>query len=187
LRSPEIVCVTGEWGTLTRKSRQGTHPITLSGRLRDQTISTPQHAQHSNSSPIIAMAPSRPRLAFTQTTLQGSFIKRPSSSVNNATASGDAHRISKKKPSAKSKPQPKSPNSTTSDRILTDVLLAIKPVHLANIASQQKNHEYRKYRLRDEVTRLWLYETGEGGKGRASITYVTPNLPPYSISSSGVY
>lgn len=53
------------------------------------------------------------------------------------------------------------------DRVLTDVLLSIKPVHLANIVSRQKNHEYRKYRLRDGVTRLWLYETGDDGGRRA--------------------
>jgi hypothetical protein len=53
------------------------------------------------------------------------------------------------------------------------VLLAIKPVHLANIASQQKNHEYRSYRLKDGIERMWLYETSEGGKGRSAITYVS--------------
>jgi hypothetical protein len=36
----------------------------------------------------------------------------------------------------------------------TNVLMAIKPVHLTNIASRQKNYEYRKYRLRDGVERL---------------------------------
>jgi hypothetical protein len=56
------------------------------------------------------------------------------------------------------------------NRVVTDVLLAIKPIHLANIASQQKNHEYRNYRLRDGVERLWLYETG-AGHGRSAITY----------------
>jgi hypothetical protein len=115
---------------------------------------------------------------FTQTTLKGSFNQRGSSST----------RISKESPPAKSKSksQSKSAVLTASDRVLTDVLLSIKPVHLANIASGQKNHEYRKYRLRDGVTRLWLYETRDGGGGRASITYVY-FLPIYlfiSVSSS---
>ncbi|KAI0424883.1 hypothetical protein F5Y09DRAFT_123719 [Xylaria sp. FL1042] len=57
------------------------------------------------------------------------------------------------------------------DRIPTDVLLAIKVEHLANIASRKKNHEYRKYRLPDGVERLWLYETANGG-GKASITHI---------------
>ncbi|KAI3573818.1 hypothetical protein IWW34DRAFT_755641 [Fusarium oxysporum f. sp. albedinis] len=61
--------------------------------------------------------------------------------------------------------------STASDRVFTDALLSIKPVHLANIVSRQENHEYRKYRLRDGVTRLWLYETSDGG-GRSSITHI---------------
>lgn len=64
------------------------------------------------------------------------------------------------------------------DRVDTDVLLAIQPVHLANIASRQKNHEYRKYRLRDGVERLWFYETrGDAGEGRAAIT-CAPFSPP---------
>ena len=63
-------------------------------------------------------------------------------------------------------------------RVTTDVLIAIKPIHLANITSQRKNHEYRKYRLRDEVVRLWLYETSDGGQGRAAITFVPPPPPP---------
>lgn len=64
--------------------------------------------------------------------------------------------------------------SAASDRVLTDVILAIQPTHLGNIVSRQKNHEYRKYRLRDGVERLWFYESkgarhGER-KGRAAIT-----------------
>lgn len=79
-----------------------------------------------------------------------------------------------KKPAAKSKPKSRATSASPagSNRVLTDVLLSIKPMHLANIVTQQKNHEYRKYRLRDGVTRLWLYETGDGGAGRASITCV---------------
>ncbi|GAP92383.1 putative pua protein [Rosellinia necatrix] len=57
------------------------------------------------------------------------------------------------------------------DRVPTDVLLAIKAEHLANIASRKKNHEYRKYRLPDGVERLWLYETANG-RGKVSITHI---------------
>ncbi|KAK3953965.1 hypothetical protein QBC32DRAFT_337642 [Pseudoneurospora amorphoporcata] len=79
-------------------------------------------------------------------------------------------RVSKSKPS---KSKSKSSNDDDEDhRIKTDVLIAIKPTHLANIVSRKKNYEYRKYRLKDEVVRLWLYETKEGGKGRASITHI---------------
>jgi hypothetical protein len=79
------------------------------------------------------------------------------------------HRVSKR--SAPAKPKPKTKESSGDDRVMTDVLLAIKPAHLANIASQKKNHEYRKYRLRDGVERLWLYETANGN-GRSAITSV---------------
>ncbi|KAF4464931.1 hypothetical protein FALBO_8232 [Fusarium albosuccineum] len=61
--------------------------------------------------------------------------------------------------------------AASSKRVDSDVLLAIKPEHLANIISREKNHEYRKYRLKDGVVRLWLYETAGGG-GRASITHI---------------
>ncbi|KAI0097776.1 hypothetical protein GGR51DRAFT_552922 [Nemania sp. FL0031] len=66
---------------------------------------------------------------------------------------------------------PRKDPSYSADRILTDVLLAIKPEYLANIASQIKNHEYRKYRLPKGVERLWFYETTDGG-GRGTITHI---------------
>lgn len=81
-------------------------------------------------------------------------------------------RISKPNKPAPAKPKSNKPAAPGHDRVTTDVLIAIKPIHLANIVSQEKNHEYRKYRLRDEVVRLWLYETSEGGQGRASITHI---------------
>ncbi|KAF4447830.1 hypothetical protein F53441_8696 [Fusarium austroafricanum] len=119
---------------------------------------------------IPKMAPSRPALgkssSLTQTTLDGSLVKKTSSSSATAVFDG-TNRISKRP----AKPQPKPAVPTAPDRVLTDALLSIKPVHLANIVSRQKNHEYRKYRLRDGVTRLWLYETSDGG-GRSSITHI---------------
>ncbi|KAL5586659.1 hypothetical protein FOBRF1_016529 [Fusarium oxysporum] len=63
------------------------------------------------------------------------------------------------------------PSKNCAERVETDVLLAIKPEHLENITRREKNHEYRKYRLKDGVSRLWLYETGSGG-GRSSITHI---------------
>lgn len=78
------------------------------------------------------------------------------------------HRVTKRTAPAKTKVKTK---TKPEDRVETDVLLAIKPEHLNNIARQKKNHEYRKYRLRDGVERLWLYETGDNN-GRSAITYV---------------
>jgi len=68
------------------------------------------------------------------------------------------------------------------DRVETDVLFSIFPIHLANIASRQKNHEYREFRLRDGVERLWFYETpGPGGdsdsEAREAITHIA-TIPP---------
>ncbi|KAJ4258083.1 hypothetical protein NW762_008223 [Fusarium torreyae] len=69
------------------------------------------------------------------------------------------------------------------ERVPTDVLLWIKPVHLANIISREKNHEYRSYRLKNGVSRLWLYETGGGG-GRSAITHVAV-IPPTTRHEPG--
>ncbi|KAH7140244.1 hypothetical protein B0J13DRAFT_504335 [Dactylonectria estremocensis] len=65
-------------------------------------------------------------------------------------------------------------SSVAEERVETDVLMSIYPIHLANIASQRKNHEYRNYRLRDGVERLWFYETKgtKQDKGRAAITHI---------------
>ncbi|KAI1081019.1 hypothetical protein F5B20DRAFT_579848 [Whalleya microplaca] len=94
--------------------------------------------------------------------------------------SNNKHRITKKAPSkAKSRPTTKT-KMESDNRVLTDVLLAIKAVHLASIVSKQKNHEYRKCRLQDGVERLWFYETADQG-GKASITYGYPNLEPYEL------
>ncbi|KAK2609118.1 hypothetical protein QQS21_002345 [Conoideocrella luteorostrata] len=82
----------------------------------------------------------------------------------------------------------KSRNSTSSgsatakklsDRVETDILLAILPEHLENIVSKQKNHEYRKYRLQDGVERLWFYETRgtAQSEGRQAITHIA-TIPP---------
>lgn len=81
------------------------------------------------------------------------------------------HRIRKRTASAKPKAK------TSEDRVESDVLLAIKPEHLANIARQKKNHEYRKYRLGNGVERLWFYETGDNN-GRSAITYAFSSLLP---------
>ncbi|KAI0403974.1 hypothetical protein F4802DRAFT_598591 [Xylaria palmicola] len=88
-------------------------------------------------------------------------------------SSSSKHRITKRAaPSKASKAKTRSKmNAESADRVMSDVLLSIKSVHLANIISQKKNHEYRKYRLRDGVERLWLYETADGG-GKSSITHV---------------
>ncbi|RSL45973.1 hypothetical protein CEP54_014061 [Fusarium duplospermum] len=74
--------------------------------------------------------------------------------------SGSAKRAQNKaKPRTRARPKPKAKSTTSaspSERIGTDVLLAIKPDHLANIISREKNHEYRKYRLKDGVVRLHI-------------------------------
>lgn len=92
-----------------------------------------------------------------------------------ATQPGDGQRVTKSSKSAntstpKARVVPSRPVATVVGTKQSDVLLAIKPVHLGNIVCRQKNHEYRSYRLRDGVERLWLYETADGGRGKAAIT-----------------
>ena len=41
----------------------------------------------------------------------------------------------------------------------TDIVLAIKPKFAEAIRTQEKNHEYQKYKIGSTVTRFWLYET----------------------------
>jgi hypothetical protein len=53
-------------------------------------------------------------------------------------------------------------------RVYTDVVLTIKPEFVKLLADRTKNHEYRKYKLRETVERLWLYETAP----TSAITYV---------------
>lgn len=133
------------------------------------------------------MAPSRPA-PFTQSTRSNPFIQRDNAGakISEPPAKSKSHARPKSNAKLTAQAQSKSTMPTASNRMLTDVLLSVKPAHLANIVSRRKNHECREYRLRDGVTRLWLYETGEGGEGRSSITYVyrtlffSRNIPPIS-------
>lgn len=40
-----------------------------------------------------------------------------------------------------------------------DILISIRPEHMADIAAGRKNHEYRKYLLPAAVQRVWFYTT----------------------------
>ncbi|KAK5993554.1 hypothetical protein PT974_06988 [Cladobotryum mycophilum] len=115
------------------------------------------------------MAPTRiTKRVHKQSTLPATFFKKVGS---------DAKSSPTPTPSSVARSKAKSRAAVAavaSDRVETDVLLAIQPLHLANIVAQRKNHEYRKYRLRDGVERLWLYETrgDKENKGRAAITHI---------------
>jgi hypothetical protein len=53
----------------------------------------------------------------------------------------------------------KSNGAVNPDWVETDVLLCIRPEFVQLIGQKKKNHEYRRYKLRDGVKRLWFYET----------------------------
>ena len=103
------------------------------------------------------------KAALRQTTLAG-FTARPSSAVKTKEPRSPAvEDVLPAKSSGKLKQK-----AVDENRALTDVVLCIKPEFTKLIAERRKNYEYRKYRLKDSVTRLWLYETAP----TSAITYV---------------
>ncbi|KAL3964020.1 hypothetical protein ACCO45_001024 [Purpureocillium lilacinum] len=109
----------------------------------------------------------KPRRGWRQPTLGDALFRNRASSKVARAAAPPVRATTKNKRT--------STTTATSDRVQTDVLLAIQPAHLNNILTRQKNHEYRKYRLRDGVERLWLYETRgttQESEGAAAITHI---------------
>ncbi|CEJ82424.1 hypothetical protein VHEMI02488 [[Torrubiella] hemipterigena] len=98
-----------------------------------------------------------------QTILRRTVFKKKSKSSSNNASTAERKRTA----------TPKVP-----ERIHSDVLIAIQPVHLQNIVTRKKNHEYRTYRLKDGVERLWLYETRGTRRdpGHAAITHIATIL-----------
>ncbi|GAM91558.1 hypothetical protein ANO11243_096100 [Dothideomycetidae sp. 11243] len=72
------------------------------------------------------------------------------------------------------------------DRVHTDVILSIKPRFVELIVSGEKNHEYRKYKLRDSVVRLWLYETAPSSRIRYVVKTTTPKTQGQVKDPSGI-
>ncbi|KAH9918137.1 uncharacterized protein B0H18DRAFT_883034 [Fomitopsis serialis] len=72
------------------------------------------------------------------------------------------------------------------DRVFTDVVLTIKSEYVVLIRERRKNHEFRSYKLRPSVQRLWLYESAP----RCAIQYVStdrgPKVPGELRDPSGV-
>ena len=103
-----------------------------------------------------------------------SFPSSSSSSLSSLSSDSSPEALftvsEKEKPRAKPR-APKhaaKPAFDAEGRATTDVLLTIKPEFTKLIAEGKKNHEYRKYKLKESVARLWLYETAP----TSAITYV---------------
>jgi hypothetical protein len=47
----------------------------------------------------------------------------------------------------------------TTQMMDSDVILAILPEHMDQIVSKEKNHDFRKYRLSQNTSRIWFYVT----------------------------
>ena len=64
------------------------------------------------------------------------------------------------KSESESKSKSKSKSKSSPNRVYTDAVLVIRSEFVELIASREKNHEYRTYKLRDTLARIWLYESG---------------------------
>lgn len=80
---------------------------------------------------------------------------------------------SKSKPEPKPKAKPKA-KAGHDDRSLEHVILCIKPEFTKLISERKKNYEYRKYKLKENVKHLWLYETAP----TSAVTYVCLSTHP---------
>ncbi|KAJ3192730.1 hypothetical protein HDU67_005372 [Dinochytrium kinnereticum] len=81
-----------------------------------------------------------------------------------------------------SKPLPKTRDHATSN----DVILPIKPEYVRLIVDRKKNYEYRKYKLRPTIERLWLYETAPISAIRYVMSTASPRRPGEVCDSSGI-
>ena len=60
-----------------------------------------------------------------------------------------------------------------SSRIETDVILPLQDPYMDQIIDGTKNYEFRKYRLKSSVKRIWFYRTAP----HSSITHICEILP----------
>ncbi|KAJ6004739.1 hypothetical protein N7540_012538 [Penicillium herquei] len=58
-------------------------------------------------------------------------------------------------------------------RSISDVILPMRDPYMTQIIEGVKNHEFRKYRLKVSVQRIWFYRTAP----HSSITHVCEILP----------
>ncbi|KAH9843716.1 uncharacterized protein C8Q71DRAFT_697403, partial [Rhodofomes roseus] len=72
------------------------------------------------------------------------------------------------------------------ERIYTDVVLAIKSEFVEWIRERRKNHEFRSYKLRSTVQRLWLYESSPRCAIRFVVVTTLPKVPGELNDFSGV-
>jgi predicted transcriptional regulator len=63
----------------------------------------------------------------------------------------------------------------------SDIFISIHPEHVENIVSGAKNHEFRKYRISNVVTRMWIYTTAPASELRY-MARISPAKIPGEIS-----
>lgn len=79
----------------------------------------------------------------------------------------------KKSPSTATATATTTTTGTNSTSTYTDVILPMQDPYMAQIIAGTKNHEFRKYRLKPSVQRIWFYRTAP----HSSITHISEILP----------
>ena len=67
-----------------------------------------------------------------------------------------------------------------------DLIISIRPQHVANIVRRTKNHEFRNYLLPVSVRRLWIYETSPASAIRYVATISHGKRPGEIRNSDGL-
>ncbi|PWW72143.1 hypothetical protein C7212DRAFT_337716, partial [Tuber magnatum] len=80
----------------------------------------------------------------------------------------------------------KSRSKSSIERSYTDAILPIKPEFTKLIAEREKNHEYRRRRIRDTVTRIWLYTTAPTSAISHVVVTSHPKTPGQVCDPSGL-
>ncbi|KAK0649277.1 PUA-like domain-containing protein [Cercophora newfieldiana] len=64
-------------------------------------------------------------------------------------------------------------NRTTNNHSTTDVILPMQDPYMDHIVNGTKNYEFRKYRMKPSVKRIWFYRTAP----HSAITHISDILP----------
>ncbi|CAZ80393.1 unnamed protein product [Tuber melanosporum] len=106
---------------------------------------------------------------------------KPDENTRQLTLTGELASVTPLPSSSKSRSK-----KSSSDRVYTDAIFAIKPHFINLIVKREKNHEYRKYELRDTVTRIWLYEVAPTSAISHVMVTSRPKIPGEVCDSNGI-
>lgn len=70
-------------------------------------------------------------------------------------------------------PTTKPPRDEQHSQVYSDIILPMQDPYMTQIINGSKNYEFRKYRLKPSVQRIWFYRTAP----HSSITHICETLP----------